>query len=262
MADPSPEGSFRLFVEKRLGGRFQGPKIKGFMGVCLGLTADEAVESWILATRMHLLDDPESPDDALPVIAKDRRLERYYTETAAQHRRRLIDAWTIYKPGGAEVSTIDQLDAAGFGPANKEGIWGDSDELWGEAGDMWGDRSVSIDPMRYDRGPRGESPPYPSHYRVVFAEDALPPITPARPWGEPWWGQPGGNGSGIWGPTGLTDELYRLLLSIARKWKPPTHVLRGFRILTTGTLWGRPFGEIWGEDGGIWGGSIDIPIPI
>lgn len=256
----NPDGSFRQYVEKRLGGRFQGAKIKGYVGIILGLTADEAVEAWSICARMHLLDDPESPDDYLPIAAKDRQLPRYYTESAAQHRARLIDAWDIYKCGGAEQGQVDQYHAAGFTPDNDAELWGDPTVTWGASGYMWGNRSTSIDTMPFEPGPRGEPAPYPSQYRIVFAAGAID-VTPAIPWGVFNWGDPGGNGSGIWGPTGLTNELLVLLLTIQKKWHPSAWVFRGFRFLSGTTLWGDPT-VTWGDSTLAWGGFFDLPIAV
>src|SRR6185436_9916598 len=94
------------------------PLSSGWFGVLVGLTGDTAGEAWSLCARMHLLADPESPDDILPIAARDRRLPRYPLESAAQHRARLIDAWNIYKGGGSEESIATQLRAAGYGPTD------------------------------------------------------------------------------------------------------------------------------------------------
>jgi len=103
----------------------------GFFGVLAGVTADSAHEAMTLSARMHLLDDPESPDDVLPIIAEDRRLARYYLETPEQHRERLGNAWEIYAKGASERALQDEADSAGFGPTNKIGTWGASGVLWG-----------------------------------------------------------------------------------------------------------------------------------
>lgn len=105
----------------------------GFFGVMLGAAGNFAEEAKALSSRMFLLDDPESPDDVLPLIAENRGLDRYYLETTNQHRSRLIDAWGIYAKSASEQAIQDAFDDAGFGPKKKIGTWGAPGLVWGQA---------------------------------------------------------------------------------------------------------------------------------
>src|SRR5690348_6886634 len=95
--------TFDDWLDQRSTTWMRSPLSGGWFGVTLAVTGNQAIESWIVAARMHLLDDPQSPDDVLPVIAQDRKLPRYPLETDDQHRQRLIDAWDIYELAGTEA---------------------------------------------------------------------------------------------------------------------------------------------------------------
>lgn len=123
--------TFTDLVERWSSAEMREDLESAFFGILAGVTADTHQETATLCARMHLLDDEESPDDILPIIAEDRRLGRYYLETATEHRARLIDAWNIYAKGASERAMQDETDSAGFGPANKMGTWGASGVLWG-----------------------------------------------------------------------------------------------------------------------------------
>src|SRR5690348_12842988 len=110
----------------------EAPLAAAFMGITLGVTADQQVEAWVLAARMHLLDDTESPDDALPVIGRDRRLPQYHLETSAAYRERLKAAWEIYEEGGTEEVIEKQILAAGWGPGVFIGEFGNPAVAFGD----------------------------------------------------------------------------------------------------------------------------------
>jgi hypothetical protein len=179
------------------------PRSSGWFGVTLAVPANEAVEGWLFCCRMHLLDDPESPDDVLPIIALDRKLPRYPHETAAQHRARLIDAWNIYPYAGTEHVIEMQLAAAGYPNA-----------------------VVEFRPS--ELGPRGEAAPYRTQFWVVFADGYHPVTGPCKPWGTFVWGDKWTEVPGVWAPTGLTPDFYRTIMGIVLKWKPSQYVFRGF----------------------------------
>jgi hypothetical protein len=231
----------------------------GWFGVLVGVTGNEAAEAFSLCARMHLLADEESPDDVLPIAAKDRRLSRYHLETSAQHRARLINAWEIYARGGSEEATLLELDAAGYGPASKVGSWGASGVNWGASGYAWGDVGACIERRPEAYGPRGEAPPYWSQYWIVFGLGMHPVTGPPVPWGSFVWGD---TYDGVWGPIGYSADFRRTILGIVRKWKPCRWVFRGFRF-RIGELskWGQT-GFAWGQAGLVWGGVIDVEVPL
>jgi hypothetical protein len=230
-----------------------------FFGVLVGVTADTAQETQTLASRMHLLDDPESPDDILPVIAKDRRLDRYSLESPEQHRNRLDSAWTIYSFGGSDTVINEQLRAAGFGPTVTAPAWGESGLPWGTTGYAWGDVGTYILLRPSEPGPRGEPAPYWSQFWVVFNSGYHPVVGPPIPWGTFVWGD---TYDGVWGPVGYSPEFRRTVIRIIRKWKPSRWICRGL-VLKQGIQinWGQS-GGTWGSAGVIWGGGTEIPLPL
>jgi Phage tail protein (Tail_P2_I) len=252
--------TFTDLVESWSNTDMKAERAAAFFGVLVGVTADTAQEVWTLCCRMHLLDDPESPDDALPFLARDRRLDRYPLETPAQHRQRLIDAWETYALGGSETNINEQLRAAGYGPTTRSPAWGEPGLPWGGTGYAWGDLGTYIQFRPQELGPRGEPAPYWSQFWVVFAPGFHPVVGPPIPWGTFVWGD---TYDGVWGPLGYSQEFKRTIAGIIRKWKPSRYVCRGF-LFKLGTLdvaWGYP-GHAWGTAGLIWGGGIEVPLPL
>ncbi len=243
---------------KRLPRYFTNPKISGFVGVTLGLTADEAAETQILACRMHLLDDPESPDDVLPYLARDRKLPRYPGETAAQHRARLIAAWEIYDETGTEEVIEKQLLAAGYGPDVFIGDFGNPDVAFGDPQYFFADRGAYVDFRPDETGPRGEAPPYRTQFWVVFGEGFHPVVGPPIPWGDFVWGD---TSVGVWGPQGYDREFQQTIEGIVRKWKPHDYVFRGFTFVINNI----PFGDesvSFGDETIIFGGTYSVDVPL
>jgi hypothetical protein len=234
------------------------PLSSGWFGVLVGLTGDTAGEAWSLCARMHLLADPESPDDILPIAARDRRLPRYPLESADQHRARLIDAWEIYKGAGSEEVIETQLRAAGYGPTDLLGEWGNPDVDWGDDTFFWGDLGAFVQFRLFELGPRGEPAPYWSQFWVVFNEGFHPVTGMPTPWGDFTWGdiEPW-----VWRPEGYSLDFARTIIGIIRKWKPSRWVFRGFRFMVNNVPWGLETLD-WGDPSVIWGGSIDVPVPI
>lgn len=250
--------TFKDLVERWSSSDMKEPLAAGFFGVLVGIVADTHQETATLAAGMHLLNNPDSPDDVLPIIAKDRRLPRYYLETAAQHRDRLWNAWDIYAKGGSERAVVDELDAAGWGPALKAGVVGASGIVVGAAGYMWGDRGTRVHFRPFAPGPRAEPPPYWSQYWITFGPGMHPIIGPPIPWGDFTWGD---TYDGVWGPLGYSDDFKRAALGIVRKWKPPRWVFRGFRFILLGIRLGDP-DFVVGASGTVWGDVIEAPVPI
>jgi hypothetical protein len=257
MADHPPlPGSFAYLLDQtRSTYWMRGPLASGWWAELLAVPSDEAVEAWTICARMHLLSDPESPDDVLPVaVGSDRKLERYSGESATSWRSRGLTARSIYALGGTEAAIESQIDAAGYGPANKLGTWGATGHTWGESGYAWGDRGVYVEFRPDATGPRGESAPYRTQFWVRFANGYHPITGQPVPWGLfPWDGnqQP-------WGaPAGFTLDFHRTITGIVRKWKDPTYVFRGYSFQIGSLLtWGQA-GHQWGEAGQVWGGAIE-----
>lgn len=204
MARVAPAGTFRFLLDQRRSAYWMRGRLgQGRWGILCGLIFDEAIEAWTLCLLMAMLADKQSPDDVLPIVARDRRLDRYHLESAAQHRQRLIDAWDIYAYAGTEHVIEQQLAAAGYPGA-----------------------FVEFRPS--EKGPRGEAPPYRTQFWVVFPANSHPVTGPPKPWGTFIWGQTWLDTPGVWAPMGLTAEFYRTVLGIVLKWKPSTYVFRGF----------------------------------
>jgi hypothetical protein len=250
--------TFTDLVERWSNSDMKAERAAAFFGVLVGVLADTHQEAATLCCRMPLLDDPNSPDDILPVIATDRMLERYYLETADQHRGRLFDAWEIYKGGGSAEVIETQLRAAGFGPTTLLGEWGNPDVEWGEDIYFWGDLGAFVQFRPWELGPRGEAAPYWSQFWVVFGVGMHPVSGPPTPWGDFVWGD---IGEWVWRPAGYTQDFARTILAIVKKWKDSRYVFRGFRFMLNDIPWGDTSIE-WGDETVIFGGAIDVPVPL
>lgn len=239
----------------------RGPVASGWYGVTLALQANEAVESWLLACRMHLLDDPESPDDVLPIIAQDRQLPRYPLETADQHRTRLIDAWNIYQEAGTEEVIEKQILAAGYGPTEFLGEWGNPNVTFGDPTYVWADRGAYVEFRPNEPGPRGEAAPYASQFWIVFATGFHPITGLPNPWGSWTWGDTEPLVHGVWTYYGYTPDFQRTILGIVKKWKPCDHVFRGMTFMISNIPWG-DVSTSWGDATVLWGGALSVDVPL
>jgi hypothetical protein len=257
--DP-PEGSFRYFLDQFRSAYFmRGERGQYLWQTLVGIPADEAAEAWFLCSRMHLLADAESPDDVLPLLSKDRRLPRYPLETEAQHRARLLGAWSIYELGGTERVIETQIRAAGYGPTAQIDRWAQPGLTWGQSGFTWANVGAFVQFRPQATGPRGEAAPYRTQFWLVFGEGFHPVIDDMIPWGEFEWGD---HSDGVWSYIGYTDDLIRTLLGIVYKWKPSDHVFRGFRFRLGGIhTWAAP-GHAWAEMPNRWGNSLDVDVEL
>jgi hypothetical protein len=250
--------TFTDLVERWSNSDMKAERAAAFFGVLVGVVADSHQEAATLASRMHLLDDPESPDDALPVVATNRKLERYYLETADQHRARLSDAWEIYAGGGSAEVIETQLRAAGFGPTSLVGEYGNPDIEYGDPDLTYGDLGAFVEFRPWELGPRGEAAPYWSQFWVVFNMGWHPVTGPPTPWGEFVWGD---IGEWVWRPAGYSREFSRTIRGILKKWTPCRYVFRGFRFLITNIPYGDETVE-YGDPTIVYGGAIDVPVPL
>jgi hypothetical protein len=236
-----------------------------FFGVTVSLTYEQAIESWAIASRQHLIGDPEQPEDVLELVARERRLPRYFVETFEEHQDRLQEAWLAYELGGAREATESQLAKTGSRPDLLIEGWGaaNPDILWGDEPDaVWGDRTAVIVFNRFASGPRGESPPYYSQYWIRFTAGHHPVTGPPLPFdGAEWtWGD---TGPGIWAPLGYSPEYAAMWLAIVKKWRPNGWIFRGFIFdLGLELEWGEASPDLdWGDEADVvWGGAITVPM--
>lgn len=230
----------------------RGALSAGWYNITLSLVGNQAVESWILACRMHLLDDPESPDDVLPILALDRGLQAYVNETPAQHRARLLDAWNIYPEGGTEEVIEKQLLAAGYGPSSFLGDFGDTTVSFGDPY-YFRDRGCYVEFRPTMSGPRGEPAPYRTQFWIVMNTGFHPVTGLPLPWGDWDWGD---LSDGVWSYPGLTQDVQRTLLGIVKKWKPSDHVFRGFTFLISNIAFKDP-SVTFGDTTLLFGGALE-----
>ncbi len=252
----SPEGTFRFYLETvKSAGWMATQYSSGFFGVVFGATADETAESWILACRSQLLLDPQSPDDVLPVIALDRGLPRFSTETAVQHRDRLWNAWEIYLEAGSEEVIEKQAQAAGWGPDVFMGAYGDPDVSYGDPEYFYRDRGVYVDYRQTAKGPRGQPAPYRTQFWLVFNYGFHPVTAGPIPWGDFVWGD---TSPGVWGPQGYTRAFARDMTDMVLKWKPSNYAFRGFTFIINSIDYGDPDVD-YGDPDILYGGAIEVP---
>lgn len=170
---------------------------QGWWGVLVGLIHDVSAEAWSLVLRMPWLADAESPDDVVPIVAKERRLRRYSLETAAAHRARVLDAWNAYAFAGAGQTILQQLDLAGYPGAALRFFTG-------------------------REGPRQEPGPYWSQFWVYWPIGTHPVTGDAPAVGSFV------VGSAQVGVVGVDPDYFPTVRGIIRKWKPVDWYFRGF----------------------------------
>lgn len=205
-----------------------GPLSAAWMAIVHGNTADLFVQGPTLAHRMGWILDEESPDDALPLFAAERRLPRYVNETAADHRERLHNAWEIYRYAGSDETLIGQLTAAGYTGAQ---IYTAAD---------WPTRP----------GPNGETP-YWSQFWVLFPIGTHTVTSEGPAIGS----FIVGDGTTI-GPVGITSAQIKELRAIIRKWKPSLWICP--EVMFTITGWTVGDGSIVGDPGLVIGGETAV----
>ncbi len=192
-------GTFRDMVFERLPRPFLKPYASAWFGILCAYTGDSAAEAMSLAIRLAWLADPESPDDVLSLVGAERGMPRYPSESAAQYRARLLDAWNAYTLAGSEGTIVQQFEHAGYPDV----------EIYFDAAAL---------------GPNGEAAPYWSQFWVYFPHSSGHPVTTDGPeWGSFVYGD--GTVYGL----GVNVSFYQLIHGIVRKWKPSRWVCRGFR---------------------------------
>ncbi len=196
-----------------------------FTGVVFGLIADVLADAMSVAIRMPWLKDDESPDDALPLVAAERKLIRYPNDTALTWRDRLWRAWDIYRFAGSENAIEEQAAAAGF-PAE-----------------------VRFYPDR--KGPREEAAPYWSQFWLYFAPGDHPVTGTGQYWGEFTWGV-----GHSWGVENYTDDFRRTITYIVAKLKSVRWICRGFELDMGDLEYGD--GTKYGDAGKVYGAQITV----
>jgi hypothetical protein len=168
-------------------------------GVAFGLVSEMVASAQLVAATAGLLALDTSPDDALPIAAKERGgLWRYPFETLAQYRQRLIAAAPAAEFSGSSYAITSQLAAAGY-------------------------PGVTI-VTHYDReGPRGEPAPYQSQFWLRFPTGSHPtPI--AATWDTMSWG------AFYWDDNALPRGFVELCMGIVNKFGDPSGVCRGIEL--------------------------------
>jgi hypothetical protein len=172
-------------------GKYWGERLVGANGLMADIVSEGASE----ALRASWLRESTSPDDVLPLVAQERMLERYPSETAATHRERLINAWFTWEGAGHETSIEGQFAAAGF-----PGV-------------------VVYSHREIDRGPSTPWQPDVDHYTrfwVFFPESSNHGVTGDGP---AYGSFSYGDGS-LYGISGITEEQAALIRRVIGKFKP------------------------------------------
>lgn len=113
----------------------QGPQGRGFaeaLGEALDAEAERAVEA--RDVRHPLL----APTDVLPLLAWERRMERYTGEAESYHRQRLAGAHDVWRWAGTPTGVRVLAEAMGF---TYSGVWA----LRNENPTRWAEVDVYLD---------------------------------------------------------------------------------------------------------------------
>lgn len=166
-----------------------------------------------------------APKDALARLGADRALDKGVTETEAQYRARLRDAWSLWPWAGTFTGMLRALALAGYTGVYIVGGTGRYATLDGGGNLVVGDGApLSI----------GTSPLW-NAIRLVF------PTVPAG-----------------WIPTlpgEFSDEVNNIR-RIVMKWKSAVALFEGITVIQSGRTWGFPLTMTWGQPGLTWGGSV------
>lgn len=198
----------------------------------LGDAKDAAAQAARDAAKSGLV--TECPDDALGHHAKERSLERYPTETAAQHRARLAAAATALEFVGTESGLLAALTALGFGTPTIHTAIGTPPAWWVGA---WPPESEGERPPKWVGAwpiAAGDAANWSSRFWVALENTTFS----NEVWGEKLWREPGFT----WGST-ATPAQVGIVKRIIKRWRPAHCVCVGvFVELTTGT---RIFWPTW-----------------
>ncbi|MGW8285744.1 MAG: hypothetical protein ACWGPR_08500 [Candidatus Deferrimicrobiaceae bacterium] len=161
-----------------------GPVGQRYIGTCCSLTNHIGLEGDTLALRAAQLTNPDQPPDAISRLGAERQLDRGPTETDAQYKARLNDAWTAWEYAGAAYSITSQLALIGLTAEVKQ----NTDWDWDGNTAAW------------------------ARFWVVVT---------SHPWTTSWqWGDGSVWGGGqTWGSTASIQEV-QTVQSIVAQWKP------------------------------------------
>lgn len=191
----------------------------------LGDAKDAAAQAARDAAKAGLVGD--CPDDALGHHARERSLERFPTETAAQHRARLVAAATALELVGTEAGLLAALTAIGYGTPTIHTAIGAAPPWWVGA---WPPESEGNRPPSWvGAWPvlAGDVSSWPSRFWVSLENTVWGNETwnGGRPWGEPGF---------TWG-SNATPAQVQLVKRTIKRWRPAHCVCIGvFVELTTG----------------------------
>lgn len=184
-----------------------------------GLLNDRISGAYEAAVRVRFV--KTCPDDALPQIGRDRRLERYPGEDVRTYRRRLAGAWGAYQRAGTKAGLVAALADAGVD-------------------------ALVYESWEADYGPRFSAWFW---YHVVVP---LPGLTLT----DGTWDDPGTwDETALWDATG--DATIELVRRVCATWAPAHAKLATITlVLDTGT-WDYPPG-LWSDELGLWGESLNL----
>jgi hypothetical protein len=168
-----------------------------FVGVVFGLMPDAVAQGATEAVRSPWFTLASQPDDALPLLGQERRLDRYPPDTSGTYRARQQNAWNLYQfTGSADDDTMLTVFAA-------MGL------TLGHILDIWNSPGSFADPT------------YWSQFIVSFDVGGHPVTAVGPAWGSFSWGD-----GTRYGPVGLTLEMWANIRHGLRKWKPSDWICR------------------------------------
>lgn len=158
--------------------------------------------------------------DALARIGENKNLERYYADTDATYRARLLRAFSLWQEAGTKQAVERALAAYGYPGAV---VYEDAD---------------------WHRPPQ----PYWSQFWILFPAGTHSVLPTTLTYGA---GVTYGSGA-LYGVTGITAVEVDGLRRIVQKWKPSRSICRSFIFVTGGIVYGD--GHTYG-DGSVYGGT-------
>lgn len=129
MADAAPPNTFRQAIHERSPSVFLAPFGIRFAGT-LGLLFDKFAQAAQDAVVGRYIRNDGPAFDALRPLGEERSMPQYATETWAQFKARLGNAWDSWEFAGDENTIARQLELAGF-PGAEVYRWR-ADSVWSE----------------------------------------------------------------------------------------------------------------------------------
>jgi hypothetical protein len=220
--------SFETWLTKHLAPKsLQGPWGTRFF-TAIGQRADARV-TWAKDAVKNSF-PAQAADDALPWVGKARGIDRYFADTLATFRTRIVDAWAQWELAGTESRITSLLTSAGYTIASLV---------------PWREWTVAPDP-------------YATHWSAFwvvltshpFASDGI--WSDAGTWGDTVSGHVLGSGTTPDGPgtwdSDATEYEVREFRAIVRKWKV-SHEVCAAALFQTGA------GDFW-DSAGTWNNGL------